>query len=379
MAPEWVPYRERIQPGDLSPGDLLPVDDDDPRLVPTYSFGDDPLDADDKAQVRSVASDLGLGRVRTLSLEGRDLAAQRWYDGDGGPESPIAQAAPDSCRTCGFLVRIAGSLAETFGVCANGDANDDGRVVTLRPRLRRPLRGTSGAQARAPALSRAPCTTPSPTTSSSASEPGLVRLFCNAVEALQRQATAESRISGATGPTLTPVRAALGAGGLAAAAVLEAEEAEAGAGEAGPQPPGAVRVGEAPQKGSRARKVTNQMPRPTWTVRTPSTSRARRRPRCRSGCRSRAWSARVAAPRGHPSPRAPQPACTPTGIVAQVMSYAHDMPTVQNVARTDAGLASELRVSVMRLRRRLIVEGLPDEALSLTQMRCSPACSATAT
>jgi DNA-binding MarR family transcriptional regulator len=44
------------------------------------------------------------------------------------------------------------------------------------------------------------------------------------------------------------------------------------------------------------------------------------------------------------------------------------MPTVQKVARTDAGLASELRVSVMRLRRRLIVEGLPDEALSLTQM-----------
>ena len=43
------------------------------------------------------------------------------------------------------------------------------------------------------------------------------------------------------------------------------------------------------------------------------------------------------------------------------------MPTVQNVARTDAGLASELRVSVMRLRRRLIVEGLPDDALSLTQ------------
>ena len=126
-----MPYRERIQPGDLSPGDLLPVADDDPRLVPTYSFGDDPLDADDKAQVRQVAADLGLGRVRTLSIEGRDLAAQRWYDGDGGPESPIAQAAPDSCRTCGFLVRIAGPLAESFGVCANGDANDDGRVVTF--------------------------------------------------------------------------------------------------------------------------------------------------------------------------------------------------------------------------------------------------------
>ena len=150
VAPEWVPYRERIQPGDLSPGDLLPVEDDDPRLVPTYSFGDDPLDADEKAQVRAVARELGLGRVRTLSLEGRDLAAQRWYDGDGGPESPIAQAAPEPCRTCGFLVRIAGSLAELFGVCANGDANDDGRVVVVRPRLRRPLRGPSGAASTSP-------------------------------------------------------------------------------------------------------------------------------------------------------------------------------------------------------------------------------------
>jgi hypothetical protein len=28
-------------------------------------------------------------------------------------------------------VRLAGPLAETFGVCANGDANDDGRVVSF--------------------------------------------------------------------------------------------------------------------------------------------------------------------------------------------------------------------------------------------------------
>ncbi len=131
VAPPWVPYRERIKPGDLSPGDLLPVDDDDPRLVPTYSFGDDPLDADDKAQIREVAKDLGLGRVRTLSPEGRDAAAERWYDGLGGPDSPLAQGSPDSCSSCGFLVRLAGPLAGTFGVCANGDANDDGRVVAF--------------------------------------------------------------------------------------------------------------------------------------------------------------------------------------------------------------------------------------------------------
>jgi hypothetical protein len=131
VAPQWVPYRERLQPGDLSPGDLLPVSDEDPRLVPTYSFGDDPLDPEEKAQIRTVAKELGLGRVRTLSPEGRDLAAERWYDGDGGPGSPIAQAAPDHCHSCGFLVRLAGPLSQTFGVCANGDANDDGRVVSF--------------------------------------------------------------------------------------------------------------------------------------------------------------------------------------------------------------------------------------------------------
>ena len=52
VAPSWVPYRERLKPGDLSPGDLLPVADDDPRLVPTYSFGDDPLDSDARTQIR---------------------------------------------------------------------------------------------------------------------------------------------------------------------------------------------------------------------------------------------------------------------------------------------------------------------------------------
>jgi hypothetical protein len=131
VAPEWLPYRERVQPGDLSPGDLLPVDDDDPRLVPTYLVGDDPLDPDDRAQVREVAQELYLGRERTLSLEGRELAAQRWYEGDGGPDAPIARSAPDRCTTCGFLMRIAGPLSEAFGVCANGSANDDGRIVSF--------------------------------------------------------------------------------------------------------------------------------------------------------------------------------------------------------------------------------------------------------
>jgi len=44
------------------------------------------------------------------------------------------------------------------------------------------------------------------------------------------------------------------------------------------------------------------------------------------------------------------------------------MPTVERVARTDSGLASELRISVMRLRRRLVAERHPDNELSMSQM-----------
>jgi hypothetical protein len=78
-----------------------------------------------------VAADLGLGRVRTLSREGLDMAAERWWAGPGGPDAPLAKSAPETCWSCGFLLRINGSLSQTFGVCANGNANDDGRVVSL--------------------------------------------------------------------------------------------------------------------------------------------------------------------------------------------------------------------------------------------------------
>jgi hypothetical protein len=129
-APEWLPYRDRIQAGDLSPGDLLPTEEDDPRLVPGWLSGDPADDVVDQDSLRDVVHELGLGRPRVLSLEGRDLAAQRWYDGDHGPEAALAQSAPAPCASCGFLVRLAGPLSTVFGVCANAQANDDGRVVS---------------------------------------------------------------------------------------------------------------------------------------------------------------------------------------------------------------------------------------------------------
>ena len=128
LAPEWVPWRERIRPGDLGPGDLLPTEEDDPRLAPAYTVADEVVDAD---AVKEVADELGLGRPRVLSVDGRDDAAERWYDGSHGPEAPIAQSAPAPCATCGFFVRLSGPLGRVFGVCANAYANDDGRVVSL--------------------------------------------------------------------------------------------------------------------------------------------------------------------------------------------------------------------------------------------------------
>src|SRR3954451_14399335 len=44
------------------------------------------------------------------------------------------------------------------------------------------------------------------------------------------------------------------------------------------------------------------------------------------------------------------------------------MPTVEIVSRTDSGLGSELRLSVMRLRRRLAGERHPDNVLSMGAM-----------
>jgi Protein of unknown function (DUF3027) len=132
LAPAWVPWRERIRPGDLGPGDLLPADEDDPRLVPGFLAGDDLLDPDlVPGLVPELEDERTLGRARVLSVEGREEAADRWYDGSHGPNTPIAQSAPARCSTCGFLVKLAGELGKVFGVCANGFAGDDGRVVSF--------------------------------------------------------------------------------------------------------------------------------------------------------------------------------------------------------------------------------------------------------
>jgi Protein of unknown function (DUF3027) len=128
--PEWVPWKDRMAPGDLGPGDLVPVTEDDLRLVPGYLVGDEALDAAAAREQREVIGELGLGRELVLSLEGRDEAADRWYDGPHGPYDPIAKVAPGHCGSCGFLLRLNGPLTFQFGVCANVSSPSDGHVVS---------------------------------------------------------------------------------------------------------------------------------------------------------------------------------------------------------------------------------------------------------
>ncbi|MTB70943.1 DUF3027 domain-containing protein [Arsenicicoccus sp. MKL-02] len=125
VSPPWVPYAERIAPGDLGPGDINPYVEQDPNLEAGFeATGDE--DVDQMAQW-----ELGLGRKRVLSAEGREDAAQRWYDGDNGPTAEVAVKAPERCSSCGYFLPMAGALRRSFGVCANAWSPSDGRVVTL--------------------------------------------------------------------------------------------------------------------------------------------------------------------------------------------------------------------------------------------------------
>jgi hypothetical protein len=190
LAPPWVPWTERVRPGDLKAGDLMPARSDDERLVPVVAIaGETGLLDWDETENLGLAGDVGAppgepdqpetssdtgpagepggaaseagqpcaraatgsrtrtrrrsgsrGRDRTpgllrparvLSATGRDEAALRWYASEQGPDSPLASAAPANCVTCGFMVRLSGPLGRVFGVCANEYAPDDGKVVSF--------------------------------------------------------------------------------------------------------------------------------------------------------------------------------------------------------------------------------------------------------
>ena len=124
LAPAWLPYADRLAPGDIGPGDITPFVADDPCLEQGFeATGEEDVDA-------VALWELGLGRPRVLSPEGRDRAAQRWYEGAHGPAAPVAVKAPAHCASCGYYVPLAGTLRAVFGICANAWSPSDGTVVS---------------------------------------------------------------------------------------------------------------------------------------------------------------------------------------------------------------------------------------------------------
>jgi len=125
LAPAWVPWAQRIAPGDLGSGDALPFRAADPYLEPGYA------PTGDEAADEVAGWELGLGRARVLSPQGRDAAATRWYLGDRGPAADEAVSAAAPCSTCGYWLALGGPLRQVFGVCANEWSPSDGRVVSV--------------------------------------------------------------------------------------------------------------------------------------------------------------------------------------------------------------------------------------------------------
>lgn len=168
--PEWIPWKDRLEPTDLAVTDSIGTDPDDPRMeegfrkvepaeqgknvssdaesAETTDAGDNgETDADgvggsqDESAAASVTfeedideavEEFDLSRRHVLTPLGRSQTAKRWYEGPRGPKSLSTKTSDGNpCSTCGFFIPLKGELNLLFGVCANKWSPDDGRVVSI--------------------------------------------------------------------------------------------------------------------------------------------------------------------------------------------------------------------------------------------------------
>lgn len=117
LAPEWIPYEDRVLPGDLGPGDVLPPKHGDERLVEPSTLADEDGFCRNQ-QAEMVLSDVGLKE-----------AAKRWRAARGRG-TPMARRAEHQCATCAFFLPWRENSV-SYGICAN-EFSADGRVVDAR-------------------------------------------------------------------------------------------------------------------------------------------------------------------------------------------------------------------------------------------------------
>ncbi len=181
--PEWIPWKDRLEPTDLAVTDSIGTDPDDPRIEEGFrktqaettdetqddarndsaqelhaeglqdgepdvaessdTASQDASESDDAHEdtetARTSDEDLDeavrafdLSRRHVMTPLGRSQTAKRWYEGPRGPKSLSTKTADGNpCSTCGFFIPLKGELNLLFGVCANKWSPDDGRVVSL--------------------------------------------------------------------------------------------------------------------------------------------------------------------------------------------------------------------------------------------------------
>ena len=168
--PEWIPWKDRLEPTDLAVTDSIGTDPDDPRMeegfrktepaepgenvssdaesAETTNASDNAeMDADGAAgsqgesaaasvtseeDIDEAVEEFDLSRRHVLTSLGRSQTAKRWYEGPRGPKSLSTKTSDGNpCSTCGFFIPLKGELNLLFGVCANKWSPDDGRVVSI--------------------------------------------------------------------------------------------------------------------------------------------------------------------------------------------------------------------------------------------------------
>ena len=131
LAPAWVPWSERVRPGDVGVGDLMPASRDDERLIPAVSLaGDDGLlDWDDAADWAD-----GLDLLALMTWPGAPVAAPG-ADPDGadpdGTGVTGGPAAPEQASAVQAVPEQAGDGLPVPEPALPGDPPETGRARVL--------------------------------------------------------------------------------------------------------------------------------------------------------------------------------------------------------------------------------------------------------
>jgi len=139
LAPDWVPWRERLRPGDLGVGDILPAPPDDARLVPALTLdGDDGLTdwgETEWAVPGTVPVDVVPVPVEAAgpAADGAALEGTAAADADGEATATAdtgAEATAAAADADGEATATTDTGAEATAAAADTGAEDTGAVAT---------------------------------------------------------------------------------------------------------------------------------------------------------------------------------------------------------------------------------------------------------